>query len=47
MIIATDKVTLRLEDKLLNVSSGPIIFPNPGPTTEIDVIAAETLVIKS
>ena len=45
--MAIDKVILRLAGRLLKFSSGPIIFPNPGPTTEIDVIAADILVMKS
>ena len=45
--MAIDKVILRLAGRLLKFSSGPIIFPSPGPTTEIDVIAAEILVMKS
>ena len=45
--MAIDKVTLRSAGRLLKFSSGPIIFPNPGPTTEIEVIAADILVMKS
>jgi len=47
MIIEADKTILSMEGKLLKLSSGPIIFPSPGPTTEIEVIAADTLVMKS
>ena len=47
IIIAADKVTLSSAGRLLKFSSGPIIFPNPGPTTEIEVTAADILVIKS
>ena len=45
--IPNDNSNFRIEGKLLKLSSGPMMFPRPGPTTEIEVRAAETDVIKS
>ena len=46
-IIPNDNNSLRALGRLAKLSSGPIIFPNPGPTTETEVIAADIDVIKS
>ena len=45
--IPNDNNSLRALGRLAKLSSGPIIFPNPGPTTETEVIAADIDVIKS
>ena len=44
--IPNDNNSLRTPGKSVKLSSGPIIFPRPGPTTETEVTAAETEVIK-
>ena len=45
--IPNDNNNLRAPGNWLKLSSGPIIFPKPGPTTETEVIAADIDVIKS
>ena len=47
IIIPIDKVYLSIDGNWLNPLSGPIILPKPGPTTAIDVIAADIDVMKS
>ena len=39
--IPNDNNSLRKPGNSAKLSSGPIIFPKPGPTTETEVIAAE------
>ena len=45
--IPNDNNSLRTLGNSAKLSSGPIIFPNPGPTTETEVTAADIDVIKS
>ena len=46
-IIPNDNNSLSTLGNWLKLSSGPIILPKPGPTTETDVTAADIDVIKS
>ena len=46
-IIAKLNTHFDLSDKLEKLPFGPIVSPNPGPTFEIEVAAADTDVIKS
>ena len=46
-IIPNDRVYFRALGNWVKLSEGPIIFPNPGPTTNTDVIAADIDVTKS
>ena len=41
------KLTLEKSGRLLKLPSGPIIFPNPGPTLDIAVADPESADIKS
>ena len=45
--IPNDSNSLRATGNWAKLSSGPIIFPKPGPTTETEVTAADIDVIKS
>ena len=45
--IPNDNNNLSTSGNWAKLSSGPIIFPNPGPTTETEVTAADIDVIKS
>ena len=45
--IPNDNNSLRILGNWAKLSSGPIIFPKPGPTTETEVTAADIDLIKS
>ena len=47
MSIAALNIHFALSGRDVNVPAGPIIFPNPGPTFEIDVTAPDIAVRKS
>ena len=47
IIIPNDNNSFKVAGNWLKLSSGPIIFPKPGPTTETEVTAADVDVIKS
>ena len=42
-----ERTIFNFEGRVEKLSSGPIMFPNPGPTTAIEVIPADTEVRKS
>ena len=46
-IIAKLKIHFEKSDKFEKLPFGPIISPNPGPTFDIDVAAADIEVVKS